>query len=67
MNWVQQKFWQDTTTYLIRNKNGVVIDNLDIKGVLRYCISENMLDSLRFLIGEFSEIKELYKQIIEEI
>lgn len=64
--WVQQKFWRDNHTYLIRDRGGVLIDNLEIEDVLRYCAANKMINSLIFLIGESNETKEIYKQLIKE-
>jgi hypothetical protein len=65
--WVQQKFWQDAKTYWIVDKSGPVVDNLTIEDVLNYCIDNLMIDSLKFLIGEFSETKEIYSNLLKEI
>lgn len=67
MKRVQQQFWKNHTDYQVLNGRSVLVENLTLKEVLKYCIENSMLRSISFMIGEDEGVKETYKNILTEL
>ena len=67
MRYVQQKFWQDKQHYKILESGYTIEDNLTVKDVLEYCINHRMMNSISFLIGEDSDTKTIYTNLLRQL